>query len=263
VAISPSTAPHHNIKGEVFFLEFIALSYNNTKMKKTIIILIAFLIVSFACKSSIKNDSNSSTFIYEDSLVDEKLLAWHFAVNSPEGKIYADSAIAVADSMILHYSANNQKQLKYILQKMNFLILKKEYEEAISVMSRSSDKLWNFGGEYFKDIFKYRILAMKAKEANNDTEYKDALKNALSLVKKYISNNQKEYDACIAVELSNQRGKYIIVTYQYVFYHFLLYGKETTDKLIESMRIKYNLHRDVIELLRNEYFAKIEEFYII
>ena len=104
---------------------------------------------------------------------------------------------------------------------------------------------------------------MKAKEANNDTEYKDALKNALSLVKKYISNNQKEYDACIAVELSNQRGKYIIVTYQYVFYHFLLYGKETTDKLIESMRIKYNLHRDVIELLRNEYFAKIEEFYII
>ncbi len=237
--------------------------YNNTKMKKTTIILIAFIIVSSACKSSIKSHPSSSTYNYEDSLVDEKLLAWHFAASSPKGEIYADSAIALADSMIHKYPADSQKQLKYILQRMNFLILKKKYEEAISVMYKSDNKKWDIGGVYFKDILKYRILAMQAKELNDERKYKEALNNALSLTKKYISENQKEYDACIATELRTQKGKYIVVTYQYVFYNYLLYGKEATDNIIEDMKVKYDLNESAIESLKNKYYAEIDVFYII
>lgn len=228
------------------------------------IILCAFLIVPFSCSNSVvKSSQNSSTGSYEDSIVDERLLSWYFLAQEKNGTIYADSAIALADSMIHKYPADSQKQLKYILQRMNFLILKKKYEEAISVMYKSDNKKWDIGGVYFKDILKYRILAMQAKELNDERKYKEALNNALSLTKKYISENQKEYDACIATELRTQKGKYIVITYQYVFYNYLLYGKEATDNIIEDMKVKYDLNESAIESLKNKYYAEIDVFYII
>ena len=122
--------------------------------------------------------------------------------------------------------------------------------------------MWEImGGPYFKTILEHRLLAMSAKKNNDQQLYEANIKEALKLVEKYISENKDEYVLFLKNGLQHQRGKYLITTQEYIYYSYLLYGKDRADKILEEYQDLYGISENAIEQLKLLYYMDITEFY--
>ena len=165
------------------------------EMKNNILLLSLFLFVCCAGANSSTAEQNSKQSQgMPDSLVDNKLLALFFEMKNNPSPVVLDSAIALADSMVYSYQNDDRVRFKYILQKIQFLILDNRMDAAIDVVKSDSCATWEItGGPYYKDIIIYRLSAMSAKSKNNKSLYESGIKSVLMLVEKYIVENKKEY----------------------------------------------------------------------
>ena len=84
---------------------------------------------------------------------------------------------------------------------------------------------------------------------------------ALKLVEKYISDNKEEYVLFLRNDLQHQRGKYIITTQEYIYYSYLLYGKDRSNKILEEYQDLYHIPENAIEQLKLLYHMDIMDFY--
>ena len=196
-----------------------------------------------------------------DTIVDAKLLSLYFDAKNTSKATTLNTAIVLADSMIDAHKDNDKVHIKYILQKILFLTLYNEMESAIEALKGDSCNMWEImGGPYFKTILEHRILAMSAKNINDQQLYEANIMEALKLVEKYISDNKDEYVLFLKNDLQHQRGKYIITTQEYIYYSYLLYGKERTDKILEEYQDLYHISDSVIEQLKQLYYRDIMDF---
>lgn len=116
------------------------------------------------------------------------------------------------------------------------------------------------GGPYYKDILRYRLFAMKAKDNNDTCLYRENIKKALCLVEKYISENEEEYASFIRKGMKGQNGRFLLTIKEYVYYSYLLYGQEEADKRLMMYKEKYQLNKDDISQLRQLYNLDIMDF---
>ena len=199
-----------------------------------------------------------------DSIVDSKLLTMYFEMKNSPNSIVIDSAIALVDSMVYTYKSDDRVRFKYVLQKIQFLILDNRMDAAIDVVKSDSSAIWEeIGGPYYKEIIRYRLTAMSAKSKNNMNLYKSSIRSALMLVEKYTAENQKEYSGFLKSELSLQKGKYYITVQEFVYYSYLLYGKEETNRRLKEYQDLYNIPDSIIEQLKLLYDMDIMDFYPI
>ena len=172
---------------------------------------------------------------------------------------------SIADKKLLslYFDAENDKiYMKYMLQKIQFLVLYNDTNSAIDVIEGDSCNMWEtIGGPYYKKILEHRILAMSAKIKNDQQLYEANIMEALKLVEKYISDNKEEYVLFLRNDLQHQRGKYIITTQEYIYYSYLLYGKDRSNKILEEYQDLYHIPENAIEQLKLLYHMDIMDFY--
>ena len=137
-------------------------------------------------------------------------------------------------------------------------------DAAIDVVKSDSCATWEItGGPYYKDIIIYRLSAMSAKSKNNKSLYESGIKSVLMLVEKYIVENKKEYSYFLQNDLSKQKGKYYITVQEYVYYSYLLYGKDETDNRLKQYQELYGIPDNIIEQLKQLYNLDIMDFFPI
>ena len=224
-------------------------------------------IFSFICCSS-KNSARSEEIRSKqsqdipDSLVDEKLLALFFEMKDNPNTTILDSAVSLADSMADIYMDDERAHFKYVLQKIQFLVLGKQMDSAIDIIKRDNCSMWNkTGGPYFKDILKCRILAMSEMSKNNMHLYKTHIKEALQFVEKYITENRKEYISFLYNDLPHHKGKYYVTIQEYIYYSYLLYGEDEADRRLKEYQELYNIPENNIEQLKLLYKMDIMDFF--
>lgn len=231
-------------------------------MIKLILILPFLLFMSCSSKNptALGQETEHSQEI-PDTIVDAKLISLYFDAKNTSNVTTLNSAIVLADSMIYVYKDNEKVHIKYILQKILFLTLYNEMESAIDIIKGDSCNMWEvIGGPYFKTILEHRLLAMSAKINNDQQLYEANIMEALKLVEKYISDNKDEYVLFLKNDLQHLRGKYIITTEEYIYYSYLLYGKDKADKILEEYQDLYHIPDDVIEQLKLLYDRDIANF---
>ena len=198
---------------------------------------------------------------YVDSIVDSKLILLYFKAKDHPDSTFADSAIALADSMLYVYKESGSKHLKYAFQKILFLTTTNRMDSAIDLLQKDSCVWWEkMGGPYYKRILEHRILAMKAKANNNTTQYKENIREALRLIEKYISENEAEYISFLKTKQQDQRGPFVTISMEYIYYTCLLYGQEEADRIIRTYKENYNVDDEFINLLKLTYNHDIMEF---
>ena len=199
-----------------------------------------------------------------DTIVDAKLISLYFDAKNTSNVTTLNSAIVLADSMIYVYKDNEKVHIKYILQKILFLTLYNETESAIDVIKGDSCSMWEtIGGPYYKKILEHRILAMSAKNNNDQQLYEANIMEALNLVEKYILENKDEYVIFLKNDLQHQRGKFIITTQEYIYYTYLVYGIDRANKILEEYQDLYHISDYDIEQLKQLYSMNIMDFYLL
>ena len=225
-------------------------------------ILLFILSFVFLCCSNRPSSTQEDSYqIHDDSIVDAKLLSLYFEVKRDPSSSYIDSAMNVIDSMLYENRNKEEKQVKYAIQKVLFLTLVNKMDSAVSFVTKDKSVKWELlGGPYFKNILKYRLLAMKAKENNDTCLFKDHIKEALGLVEKYISENEEEYASSVRKTIQEQKGKYLLTIHEHIYYTFLLYGQEEADKRLMMYQEKYQVDKESISQLRQLYDLDIMDF---
>ena len=232
------------------------------------LILLLLSLCLFLCCSSINSNTSELNSKQRqdvpDSIVDGKLFTMYFEMKNNPNSIVIDSAIALVDSMVYTYKSDDRVRFKYVLQKIQFLILDNRLDAAIDVVKSDSSAVWEeIGGPYYQEIIGYRLTAMSAKSRNNMNLYKSSIKGALMLVEKYIAENQKEYSVFLQSGLSLQKGKYYITSQEYVYYSFLLYGIEEADRRLREYQELYSIPDSTIEQLKLLYNMDVMDFFPI
>ena len=217
-------------------------------MKKSFIVLLSFLFLCCSNKQSITKEKESNQIQNtKDSIVDARL--------------FLDTAMNVIDSMLFVNKDNSIKQIKYAIQKIQFYTLVNRMDSAVSFIMHNNSMKWEIvGGPYYKDILRYRLFAMKAKDNNDTCLYRENIKKALCLVEKYISENEEEYASFIRKGMKGQNGRFLLTIKEYVYYSYLLYGQEEADKRLMMYKEKYQLNKDDISQLRQLYNLDIMDF---
>lgn len=231
-------------------------------MKSIILLIFAF---AFLCCSNtspvaheMRNDEEQG---YVDSIVDSTLLFLYFKAKDYPDSTFADSAISLTDSMLYVYKESEFKHLTYAFQKVLFLTMTKQMDSAIDLIQKDSCVWWEkMGGPYYKRILEHRILAMKAKANNDTTQYKENIREALRLIEKYISENEEEYISFLKTKQQDQRGPFVTISMEYIYYTCLLYGQEEADRIIRTYKENYNVDDEFINLLKLTYNHDIMEF---
>ena len=196
-----------------------------------------------------------------DSIVDSKLILLYFKAKDHPDSTFADSAILLADSMLYVYKDNEFKHIKYNLQKVLFLTTTNRMDSAIDIIQKDSCVWWEkMGGPYYKRILEHRILAMKAKANNDTTRYRDNIKEALRLVEKYIVENEDGLISFLKTKEQDQRGPFVIIFQEYIYYSYLLYGQEEANNRLREYREKYKVNEDYLNQLKLLYKLDIMEF---
>lgn len=234
-------------------------------MIKLLFLLPFLLFMSCSTKNttSLGQETENSQEI-PDTIVDAKLLSLYFDAKNTSNATTLNSAIVLADSMIYTYKDNEKVHIKYVLQKILFLTLYNEIESAIDVIKGDSCSMWEtIGGPYYKTILEHRILAMSAKNNNDQQLYEANIKEALKLVEKFISDNKDEYVLFLRNDLQHQRGKYLISTQEYIYYTYLVYGIDRANKILEEYQNLYHISDYVIEQLKRLYDMDIMDFYLL
>lgn len=227
------------------------------------IVFILFVFLSCCGKNTTTfGPANEHSQRIPDSIADKKLLSLYFDAKNNHHVTTLNSALALADSMACAYKENDKIYMKYMLQKIQFLVLYNDTNSAIDVIEGDSCNMWEtIGGPYYKKILEHRILAMSAKIKNDQQLYEANIMEALRLVEKYISDNKEEYVLFLRNDLQHQRGKYIITTQEYIYYSYLLYGKDRSNKILEEYQDLYHIPENAIEQLKLLYHMDIMDFY--
>ena len=229
-------------------------------MRYLLLLMLSFVFLCCSNRHSATQEDDNYR-IHNDSIIDAKLLSLYFEVKRDPCSSYIDSAMNVIDSMLYENRNKEEKQVKYAIQKVLFLTLVNKMDSAVSFVTKDKSVKWEMlGGPYFKDILKYRLLAMKAKENNDTCLFKDHIKEALGLVEKYISENEEEYASSLRTSIQEQNGKYLLTINEHIYYTFLLYGQEEADKRLMMYQEKYKLSEDEISQLRQLYNLEIMDF---
>lgn len=79
-----------------------------------------------------------------DSIVDSTLLFLYFKAKDHPDSTFADSAIALADSMLYVYKESEFKHLTYAFQKVLFLTMTKQMDSAIDLFYVRDDYFVDF-----------------------------------------------------------------------------------------------------------------------
>lgn len=231
-------------------------------MKKSFIVLLSFLFLCCSNKQSITKEKESNQIQNtKDSIVDARLMSLYFKVKGNSSRVFLDTAMNVIDSMLFVNKDNSIKQIKYAIQKIQFYALVNRMDSAVSFIMHNNSMKWEIvGGPYYKDILRYRLFAMKAKDNNDTCLYRENIKKALCLVEKYISENEEEYASFIRKGMKGQNGRFLLTIKEYVYYSYLLYGQEEADKRLMMYKEKYQLNKDDISQLRQLYNLDIMDF---
>lgn len=217
--------------------------------------------------------SNTSPVVHEmengeeqkdaDSIVDYKLILLSFKTKDNPNSTFADSAISLIDSMLHVYKDRDDKHIKYTLQKVLFLTITNRMDSAVDLIQKDSCTMWEkMGGPYYKRILEHRILAMKAKANNDATRYKENIKEALLLVEKYIAENEDVYISFLKTKEQDQRGPFVIIFQEFIFYSYLLYGQDEADRRLNTCKENFNVDDEYINFLKDLlYNQDIMEFW--
>ena len=233
-------------------------------MKSIVLLLLVFVFLCCSNTSPVAHEMQSVEDQRDvDSIVDYKLILLSFKAKEYPDSTFADSAILLADSMLHVYKDSEFKHIKYTLQKVSFLTMTNRMDLAIDLIQKDSCTMWEkMGGPYYKRILEHRILAMKAKASNDATRYKENIKEALLLVEKHIAENEEEYISFLKTKEQDQRGPFVIIFQEYIYYSYLLYGQNEADKRLNTYKENYNIDEEYINLLKKLlYNQDIMEFW--
>ena len=232
-------------------------------MKSIILLIFAFAFLCCSNTSPVAHEmQNKKVQTDVDSIVDSKLILLYFKAKDHPDSTFADSAISLADSMLYVYKESEFKHLTYAFQKVLFLTMTKQMDSAIDLIQKDSCVWWvKMGGPYYKRILEHRILAMKAKANNDTTQYKENIREALRLIEKYISENEEEYISFLKTKQQDQRGPFVTISMEYIYYTCLLYGQEEADKILKTYKDNYQVGEEYINWLKGFlYETDIMEF---
>ena len=209
----------------------------------------------FSCSLSASSEGkilNSSE--YTDSIVDMRLMTYYFDMKINHSSETANTALLLIDSLLHVYREDDFKHAKYSMQKIQFLYMNNCVPEAIAFLENDTCKMWQkIGGPYYKQILVNRLLAMSAYSQNDTVAYKKYLSDILSLVEKYISENKDEYAKFMKEDINHLKGKYIVTATEYIYYSYLVYGKEEADKRIREYEKLYYIDKATADYLRDLY----------
>ena len=134
-------------------------------------------------------------------------------------------------------------------------------DSAIDIIQKDSCVWWEkMGGPYYKRILEHRILAMKAKANNDTTRYRGNIKEALRLVEKYIVENEDGLISFLKTKEQDQRGPFVIIFQEYIYYSYLLYGQEEANNRLREYREKYKVNEGYLNQLKLLYKLDIMDF---
>lgn len=183
-----------------------------------------------------------------------RLMTYYFDMKINHSSETANTALLLIDSLLHVYREDDFKHAKYSMQKIQFLYMNNCVPEAIAFLENDTCKMWQkIGGPYYKQILVNRLLAMSAYSQNDTVAYKKYLSDILSLVEKYISENKDEYAKFMKEDINHLKGKYIVTATEYIYYSYLVYGKEEADKRIREYEKLYCIDKATADCLRDLY----------
>ena len=231
-------------------------------MKSIFLLILVCVFLCCSNSSPVANEMQNDEEQREvDSIVDSKLILLYFKAKEHPDSTFADSAISLADSMLYVYKDNEFKHIKYNLQKVLFLTTTNRMDSAIDIIQKDSCVWWEkMGGPYYKRILEHRILAMKAKANNDTTRYRGNIKEALRLVEKYIVENEDGLISFLKTKEQDQRGPFVIIFQEYIYYSYLLYGQEEANNRLREYREKYKVNEGYLNQLKLLYKLDIMDF---
>ena len=225
-------------------------------MKHIKVFLFSFICLAcFSCSLSASSESKApKTSEYTDSIADMRLMTYYLDMKRNHSSRTADTALFLVDSLLHIYKDDNFKHAKYSMQKILFLYMNNCVSDAVDYLKNDTCKIWEkLGGPYYKQILEKRLLAMSAYSQNDTVAYKKYISGILSLVEKYISENEEEYTIFMKEDIKHLRGKFLVTAIEYIYYSYLIYGQEEADKRIREYERLYHIDKATADWLKDLY----------